>query len=847
MSVLRTQLRGVARRPARLLLTGLAVVVAAFFAFAVMLAQQITERTVVASISGIPAATSLVVADGDGSDTDGRLMPAAALATVRQVPGVAEVTGRLRESVPLAGSSEGALFTFFADPGSGPLAQVRVVAGAYPDGPGEVAVTRRTAQRFGLNPGGTVSIAPAGNEPVALAVTAVVEAPGDDGYALYATDAFAEKVFGSGYGRLDLRADPGTPIGALQAEVANALRSVAPEARVIGADAARAAQAQRVVAEIEPIFALLGMFVLVAVVAAALVAASTFRIVFTQRMRQLALLRAVGATRGRLVRSLAAEGLFTGLVAGVAGVLAAGGLAQLAPLVSGAFGKKLADPGFPVGQAVGVVVGAVVVTLLAVAAPAISASRVSPLEALRASAVADGRRGIGILRLLAGGLLALAAAGIAAQVFAAAPDPGVGPGPDYDTEQQLLLTVLSGTLAFGALLALGPVVVPPVLRLVGWPLRRGTVGRLAVGGVGGAPRRAAAVSAVVALGVTLIGGTLVGAASLQRLADAELAGSYPADIEVAGTGDGATLPVEFADRLRRHRELARVVPYRRSTIRVEAAGRSVELRATDLDPRALPATRRLQVAQGSLGDVGAGRVVLGLAVVKALGIRAGDTVQLGLGDRRAQVRVSATLAGSAPLGTLLAHSTDFDKLGVPRTPSGVLVDAAAAGESGRSAAEAAVRAELGGVTGFQLDVLADARDEVLDWLNMLTVAALGLLGLTVLIAVVGVGTTTALSVVERVRESGLLRAVGLSRAGLKGMVTTEAGLYGLLGSAIGLALGVPYAWLAVLALGINAPLLAPAAELAAVVVAVAGLTAVAGLLPARRAAKASPVAALGVE
>ncbi len=130
---------------------------------------------------------------------------------------------------------------------------------------------------------------------------------------------------------------------------------------------------------------------------------------------------------------------------------------------------------------------------------------------------------------------------------------------------------------------------------------------------------------------------------------------------------------------------------------------------------------------------------------------------------------------------------------------------------------------------------------------MLLAIALGLVGLTVLIAVVGVGTTTALSVVERVRESGLLRAVGLSRGGLRAMLTTESGLYGVIGAAIGLVLGVPYAWLAVQALG---------GERAADP---AGLAAGAGLRgpgaahragrgaarPARR--EVSPVAALGTE
>jgi putative ABC transport system permease protein len=93
----------------------------------------------------------------------------------------------------------------------------------------------------------------------------------------------------------------------------------------------------------------------------------------------------------------------------------------------------------------------------------------------------------------------------------------------------------------------------------------------------------------------------------------------------------------------------------------------------------------------------------------------------------------------------------------------------------------------------------------------------------------------------------MLRAVGLSRAGLRATVAIEAGLYGVVGSALGLVLGVPYAWLTVYALDLGAPLVAPVAQLAAVVVVLAGLTILAGLLPARRAARVSPVAALAVE
>ena len=126
----------------------------------------------------------------------------------------------------------------------------------------------------------------------------------------------------------------------------------------------------------------------------------------------------------------------------------------------------------------------------------------------------------------------------------------------------------------------------------------------------------------------------------------------------------------------------------------------------------------------------------------------------------------------------------------------------------------------------------------------LVAIAVGLLFLTMLIAVVGVGSTTALSVLERTRESGLLRAIGLTRKELGRLVTVEAGLYGIIGAVLGLAIGVPYAWLAIISLGVEWPLQVPVFSVGVVVLVLAALTAGAGLLPARRAARVSPVAAL---
>lgn len=547
------------------------------------------------------------------------------------------------------------------------------------------------------------------------------------------------------------------------------------------------------------VFALLGAFVTVAMIVAALVSTSTFRIVFAQRMRELALLRAVGATRGRLVRGLVVEGATTGLVASVAGVALAVGVGQLMPLVG------LKAPGLPLAPALVVVAGSFLLTMLAVLAPAWSAAKVSPLEALRTSATQDAKSRIGASRWLLGLLTATGAVLLLANV--AVEGLATDRRPNGMTEDLLLKTTLSGTLAFLALITLGPALIAPVLKVVSIPLRRSTIGSLAVSGVGGAPRRAASVTAIVALGVSLIIATLTGANTLQGLGKAEMAGAYPADLEFDGPVDVRQL--EDAG-------LTNVLPYRRTEIQVD---NTLTMEATDLDMSKLRDLKDFRFESGSVADLGPGKVILSTYTAHRLQVSAGTQVTVN----GKQMTVAATVFGGVPLASAILHPSDVD---------GPVAGALANGDKARVP------------FGVEFESLADLRAAKLNWFGTLVAVAIGLLFLTMLIAVVGVGSTTALSVVERTRESGLLRAIGLTRKELGRMVTTEAGLYGLVGALIGLAIGVPYAWLAIISLGVDWPLQVPVVAVGGVVLVLAALTAAAGLLPARRAARVSPVSAL---
>ncbi|GIF25897.1 putative ABC transport system permease protein [Actinoplanes tereljensis] len=845
-AVLRTQLRGVARRPARLLLTGLAVLVVSFVVYATVLAQTITERSVLNGLSGTPEAVDLVVDNGSISTAE--------LAAIGKIPGVAETAGRLD-----AGGQIGTEYlNLSADSGTGPLSVTTLTTGRKPSAPGEITITARTAERLGLKVGSTTKATFRYSDdgkpidPATLTVVGMVEGPEDYGFQAYAPQATVSTLVGDTYlRRIDLRLAPGADADAVRQQVQTLTAAAASKVKegtkpeiATGADV-RLAEATQKAEQVNSVFEVIAVFVAIAVIAAGLVAASTFRIVFAQRMKQLALLRAVGAGRGGVSLSLAVEGALVGLATGTTGVLLALGAGHLIPALVRTFGPKIESPGFPLLPALGTIALAVVITMVAVVAPAFTAGRVSPLEALRGAGTTGARKDIGKLRWAAGLLLAVVAGLLAG--FVATRLPGRDP-KDYDPSTNLLAVVASGGFAFLALIALGPALVRPVLFLLGMPIRRsGPVGRLAAGGVGAAPRRAAAVSVVVALGVTLIAGTLVGGASIRLLADRETASSAPADYELTTNGD-PLISAAVVDQLKARPELANVTPYRRLSVKV--AGTQVnELDANDLNIGSLPELKKLDVVGGSLADLGPGKVVISGFTADITGLRVGDQASLSNGKKVRKLTVVAKLPDSAPLGSaMVLDPSDLTALGAPAGYAGLLADAATGGEQGRTDGRRALTdasTAAGGQWG--IDVLADQRDEIDKELTVLLGIALGLIGLTVMIAVVGVGTTTALSVVERVRESGLLRAVGLSRGGLRIMLTTESALYGVIGAALGLALGVPYAWLMVKALGVNAPLSLPVAQLAVVFVILVLLTAAAGVLPARRAARVSPVAALGTE
>lgn len=848
-TVLGSQVAELLRRPGRFAATGLSLLIAAFVVFGTVMAQQIITATVVEKFRGTPPAVSLVITPDDDSGGLGEDN----LRKIEKMPGVTEAVGRTDGGSPLDGSAVERYLDLSADPGTGALAQVRLLDGAYPSGPGRLAVNTQAAEAYDLAPGSSLTLLRPepdgeGTRRVTVRVSGIVRstATNDTEPTGYAPGPHIAALLGTpGYSRIDIRTDTASlAAGPASAELMQRIRQSVPGAQVRTGDEVRDMEAREAVTAAEDILELITVFLAVAVGAAVLVATSTFRIVFARRVRQLALLRTIGATSRQLAAALVAEGAVVGLLAGSAGVLAAWGCGQLVPPVAGWFGHDLFAPSqIPLTKAALTVVGTVLLAVLAVLAPSLSASRVSPLQALRSAAASGPDAAGGAGRTLLGLLCAAGAAYLARQQYAGLPEPG---DTEYDRFAALSFVVLSGGLAFLALIALGPRLVRPVLSAVAVPLRRtGAAGRLAVAGVGGAPGRAASVSVVVALGVCLVGSTLTCLASLNAYERYRQAVEAPADF-LLHARDSDSLDRLLAADLASHPELADVTAFR--TAEVIESALSATVSDLDLDLGTVRSGVGLTARTGSLGHLEPSHVVVDADYAHRLGVRAGDRVTLNFEGRPVQLTVAATLPGAGPYGgNFFVPAADLSRMGMPAAPTTVTANASKDGAQGRIRAQRAISDTLtGAVRGDGRVTTEDLAGQAgqSDDLQTMATTVIMVLGLTILVAVAGVATTASLTVVERKREFGLLRALGLSGGAVHRMVTMECALYGVLGGILGLALSMPYSWLVVRVARTSAPFSVPLGQLAAVFTVLVLVTAAAGMVPALRASRTSPTVAV---
>ncbi len=708
--------------------------------------------------------------------------------------------------------------------------------GQAPAGPGEVVVDAATADEHGIDIGDTVSVRSVQSESLrVVGLAGFGDRPGlpNTTVALTSLDT-AQQLLDLGSSVSEVLVIAGeVPVSQLRDRIGDGLGAAYEVSSSQDTAAASAEAAKTKLSYLQlMLFALAGAALLVG----GFLIANTFSIVISQRTRELAVLRAAGATGRQIVGSVLGEAAFVGVLASalgtVLGVAAAVGLRDLV----GQFGVALPDGDVVVAPrtvAVACAVG-VLVTLLSAAGPARRAARVAPVEAMRQAAVAATR--VSRVRLLLGG--AFAVLGTAAVVTVA-----LGSGP-------VALVGVGAVLGLTGLTLLAPVLTPGLARLVGRPLRpTGVTGRLATESAARAPRRTAATAMALALSLALITFMTVVASSIKG----SIADSYQEVISadyVVESARGEMLGGLSPEIYRGISGLPDVeVTSRLRYGHWKEGGATRAL--TAIDPETLPAVTSVRMVAGRLDDLGSGGIVLAEKIAEKQGLEIGDPFPMTFsrtGERRLPVvGLVADDDAQALMTDYLISLDTYARNFSEKVDASVFVEVADGVEP--AAAEAAIESALAGQPTAELRDQAAAvagRTATVDQiLGLVTV----LLLLAVLIAMLGITNTLALSIVERTREIGLLRAVGMTRAQLRWMVRGEAVVVAALSVVLGVGLGTAFGAAMVAVLGRNAEMTIelPTERLLAVVAiaTIAGL--VAGLLPARRAGRMEVLNAISAE
>jgi putative ABC transport system permease protein len=850
----RLTIKGLWAHKLRFVLTGLAVVLGVGFMAGTMILTDTMGKTFDGIFTTANEGIDVVVQSDGELDTRAteahERLPESLLASVRAVDGVAAAEGSIQGFAQLvdadgnAGISDGLEITIGSNwVADGRLNPLDLAEGRAPAGPNEVVLDKATADREGFGIGDSVTVlskaAPRSMTVVGIATYGPID--GLPGTTLVATDtATAQELFAQPgtFDSIAVAAEPGVTPEELSRRVGAALAenpAVADESVSVVTGEQDTADKQAEMKEDLSFFnTFLLSFAYVALFVGTFIIYNTFSIVVAQRTRDMAMLRAIGASRRQVLRSVLLEALLVGVVAAAVGlglgVVLSHGLRALLNAVG------LAIPGGTVvitsgTVALSAIVG-IAVTVVSAMAPARRAGRVRPIAALRESAVDTAGRS------LARPLIGLAMSGLGVTMFAA--------GMSATGESALSLIGLGALVTILGVFVLGPTIARPVLRVLGVPAVKvsGTTGRLARENARRNPRRTAATASALMIGVALVGFITILAASTKTSVEHAVDHSLRADyvVESGSWGEGGFSP-ELATQLAAQPGIEAVSPLR--TAPVDLDGSSTELNAVDTS--VIDRLYDLDLVEGSLVAVTGNAIAVDVDFATTNGLALGDTVTATFADgSEVDLTVAALfaepmLSTSSPwlvdLDLYEAHVADqYDRQVYVTAATGV--DAATSRAAIEQVLDQWPNAELLDQAGFKQSVT----EEIDQILNLIY----GLLALAVVIALIGVANTLALSVHERTREIGLLRAVGMTRGQVKTSVRWESVMIALLGTVLGAVLAVAGAWGIVKALdteGVTS-FTVPAAQLTVIVVIaiVAGVAAAVG--PARRAARLDVLAAI---
>lgn len=827
-------IKELAARKLRLLTTAFAVLLGVAFMAGTLIFTDTIGKTFDNALARANAGVDAYVRTPSeidlGYGAPGPRLDASLADAVRAVPGVDQIALRINGYAQLVGRDGKPVGDVSKSPAFGTnwvtvdeLNPYELAEGSAPTADDQIVVDKASADKAGYRPGDVATVltkeAPRQFTIAGIARFGTSDSPAGATAVLFTDATAADLLATPGQAHaIALTGDAGVP----QAELAAAVQAAVGNDVEVITGAALIGQEQAALGEDLAQFDMIAMvFAGVAVFVAAFIINNTFSITVAQRTREMAMLRAIGASGRQVKRSVLLEAVVVGSLASGAGLAAGLGIATGLRQLMSAFGFDMPDGSMVISTSAiaGSFAVGVGVTLLSAWLPARRAARIAPTAAMRDASI--DRSAASVSRAVIGSVVTVG--GVAAVVA------GV--------QGELALVALGALATFVGALALGPVLARPVSAAFGVLLRtRGVGGELATRNAMRNPKRTARTASSLTIGVALVGFMTVFASS----AKTSLAGSLETDftgthIVEAGASDfSAGISSDLADELRVTPGVvavtqARMIP---AIVDGEPTEQFFAFDATTVDE-----LFDLGSVSGDLDGLGADGIAVSKDHADERGWTIGSPVTATFPGGTATFVVDAIYDGSTDwVGKMFVDLNGFRAHGGDELDYRVYV-------SGDETAIAAVAGAYASADVLDKDAFLDLVSQEVDTMLGLFYA---LLMLAVVIALLGIANTLALSIFERTREIGLLRAVGMTRWQVRSSVRWESIIIAVFGTALGLALGVFLGWAMVGAMsdtGIDT-LSVPVGSLAMVTAIAAVAGAAAAVMPSRRAARLDVLQAL---
>lgn len=720
----------------------------------------------------------------------------------------------------------------------------QLVEGEAPSGDSEMVVNAAAAEKFGVSVGDTLLVVdPA--ERHDMTVSGLYETDLDQGASL--SGLMEEQAYLDRYtpgGQLDQltvdAADSTTP-----QELVDALSADYPDLEVETGEAIAKEMSDQIQSALSFVNYFLIAFGLVALLVGTFLIANTFSMIVAQRTKEFALLRALGASRGQITRSVSFEAAIIGFLGSLIGVVAGIGLVAAIKAVMSAQAMSLPDSGLglsPAAVIVPVVLGTIV-TVLSAWAPARRAGEVEPVEAMRSSESSTSQP-LGV-RTVIGAVLLLV--GIAAAVAGAALS-------DWSTTQRAITVGVGALAVFVGFFLTGPAlslpVVPTFGRMIGLPF--GSIGKLAATNTRRNPRRTATTAFALALGVALVTAIGMLGSTMQKSIADTIENDIAADNILSGPSNGSfPIPADVPDVAAKTDGVGEVVTY--SNAQVAADGVFTHqyapgVGASDViagNPAHLVA---LDMKEGD-ADISGGGMLASEKFAAEHGWHVGESYELtapDLSPDTAETELVGIYGDNQLFANNIISESDVAKVLPAELMSPVFMGANGDG----SLDEAQVRSNLEEAVAPYIVVQVMNGEEMAGQANMAINQMLNilyaLLALAVVIAVLGIVNTLTLSVIERRQEIGMLRAVGTLRRQVRTMITLESVQISVFGAIAGVLIGLGLGWAFITVLsgeGLDDPVI-PWPLIGTVLGASVIVGLLAAVFPANRAAKTPPLDAI---